>query len=111
MGTLRWSGNSRGEIMREETTDRLATVALNGQALPFLHGVLIHAMHGWHVALYQVPTYACPAVRKAGQVVVETVAGNRLTGHAVTEFVTEGGGYVLLSGSGRLRQESQPRAA
>jgi hypothetical protein len=92
-----------------ETSDRLAAVALDGQALPFSHGVLIHAMHGWHVALYQVPTYACPAVRKDGRVVVETVAGNRLTGHAVTEFVTQGGGYVLLSGSGRLNQESPPQ--
>ena len=94
-----------------ETADRLASVNLNGRALPFAHGVLIHAMHGWHVALYQVPVYACPAVRKDGWVVVETVAGNRLTGHAVTEFVTEGGGYVLLSGSGRLRLESPSRAA
>jgi hypothetical protein len=97
--------------MPEETTDRLAAVALNGHALPFSHGVLIHAMHGWHVALYQVPPYACPTLRKDGQVVVETVAGNRLAGHAVTEFVTEGGGYVLLSGSGRLRLESPSRAA
>jgi hypothetical protein len=94
-----------------ETSDRLAAVALNGQALPFSHGVLIHAMHGWHIALYQVPTYACPAVRTDGQVVVETFAGNRLAGHAVTEFVTQGGGYVLLSGSGHLRREAPPRAA
>ena len=94
-----------------ETSDRLATAALNGQALPFSHGVLIHAMHGWHVALYQVPTYACPAVRDDGQVVVETIAGHRLVGHATTEFVTQGGGYVLLSGSGRLRMKVPPRAA
>ena len=99
-----------GEIM-PETSDRLATVALSGQALPFSHGVLIHALHGWHLALYQVPTYACPAVSKDGQVVVETTAGQRLTGHAVVEFVTPGGGYVLLSGSGRPRLESPSRAA
>jgi hypothetical protein len=44
-------------------------------------------------------------------VVVETVAGNRLAGHAVTEFATEGGEYVLLTGTGRLKLESPARAA
>ena len=54
---------SLAEIM-PQTSDRLAAVALDGQALPFSHGVLIHAMHGWHLALYQVPAYACPAVSR-----------------------------------------------
>jgi hypothetical protein len=94
-----------------ETSDRLATVALNGQALPFSDGVLIHAMHGWHVALYQVPTYACPVVSRDGRVVAETVAGKRLTGDVVTEFVTDHGEYVLLTGTGRLKLEPLARAA
>jgi hypothetical protein len=94
-----------------ETSDRLVAAALNGQGIPFAHGVLIHALQGWHVALYEVPTYACPAVSGNGQLVVQTVGGKRMTGYAVTELVTQGGGFVLLSGLGRLRAKLPAQAA
>jgi hypothetical protein len=94
-----------------ETTDQLAAVSLNGRPLSFSHGVLIHALRTWHIALYQVPSYACPVVRKDGRVVLETTAGDRLTGDVVTEFVTDHGEYVLLTGTGRLKLEPPARAA
>ena len=94
-----------------ETSDRLAVAALNGRGIPFSHGVLIHAGQSWHVALYEVPTYACPAVSGNGRLEVQTVAGRRMTGYAVTELVTHGGGYVLLSGLGRLRTKLPAQAA
>ena len=50
------------------------------------------------------------AVRRAWAQ-VHTVAGKRMTGHAVTELVTQGGGYVLLSGLGRLRTKLSAQAA
>jgi hypothetical protein len=43
-----------------ETADQLATATLNGRLLSFSHGVLIHALRGWHVALYEVPSGAQP---------------------------------------------------
>jgi hypothetical protein len=94
-----------------ETTDQLASVTMNGQTLAFSHGVLIHAMHGWHVALYQVPIYACPLTQQNGYITIKTVAGRHLAGRAVTEFVTDNGGYVLLTGIGQLKAASPTRAA
>ena len=60
---------------------------------------------------FQVPTYARPPVRSVGQVVAQTVAGDRPDGRAATESAAEGGGYVLLSGVGRLRLKSPLQAA
>jgi hypothetical protein len=93
-----------------ETADQLATATLNGQLLSFGYGVLIHALRGWHVALYEVPARARSVMRKDGHLVVETIAGQRLTGDIVTEFATASGEYVLLTGVGLLRLAS-PLAA
>ena len=93
-----------------ETADQLATATLNGRLLSFSHGVLIHALRGWHVALYEVPSGARKVARKDGHLVVETMAGHRLTGDVVPEFATKNGEFVLLTGVGLLRLEP-PRAA
>lgn len=92
-----------------ETVDRLAKVRLNGRLLSFSHGVLIHALLGWHVALYQVPVRARGG--KSGRLVVETTAGGRLVGDVVTEFATANGECLLLTGVGLLRLEGSTRAA
>ena len=94
-----------------ETADQLATATLNGRLLSFGHGVLIHAVHDWHVALYQVPARAREAVRAGGHLVVETMAGQRFTGDVLTEYTTRGGEYVLLTVVGTLTLQSSGRVA
>jgi hypothetical protein len=93
-----------------ETADQLATVTLNGRPMSFSHGVLIHALRGWHVALYQIPTRTGRAIGKDCHLVLETTTGLRLTGDVMTEFATAGGEYLLLTGVGLLSAES-PKAA
>ena len=79
--------------------------------LSFTYGVLIHAMRGWHVALYQVPARARKAIAKDGRLVVEDRSRHRLIGDVVTEFATANGECVLLTGIGLLKLEGSPRAA
>jgi hypothetical protein len=93
-----------------ETADRLASVTLNGCPLSFGYGVLIHASHGWHVALYELSTQTREALAKGGRLVVKTVVDHYLSGDVVPEFVTPKGEYVLLTGTGMLSVET-PRIA
>lgn len=94
-----------------ETAEQLATVTLNGRLLPFGHGVLICALSGWHVALYDLPTAARALARKAGPLVIETTAGHHFSGDVMTEVATPAGEYLLLTGTGVLRRESAARVA
>jgi hypothetical protein len=93
-----------------DTADQLATVTLNGGPLPFGYGVLISALRGWHIALYELPARTRDALAKGGHLVIETAAGRHLAGDVVSEFATPHGEYVLLTGVGLLRLAA-PRAA
>ena len=95
-----------------ETADRLSSVTLNGRPLSFGYGVLIHALRGWHVALYELSAQTREALAKGGHLVVETVVDQYLSGDiAVSEFVTPKGEYVLLTGTGLLSLETPHIAA
>jgi hypothetical protein len=94
-----------------ETADQLATATLNGCLLSFGHGVLIHALRGWHIALYEVPARTREVVCAGGHLVVETMAGQRFTGDVLTEYTTKSGEYVLLTVVGSLTLESSGRVA
>jgi hypothetical protein len=94
-----------------ETADRLASATLNGRPLSFGYGVLIHAMRGWHVALYELPARTREALAKGGHLVVETVLDHYLSGDVVPELVTPKGEYVLLTGTGLLSLETPQIAA
>ncbi len=94
-----------------ETADRLASVTLNGRPLRFGYGVLIHAMRGWHVALYELPARTQEALARGGHLVVGTMVDHYLSGDVVAEFSTPNGEYVLLTGTGLLRPETAGVAA
>jgi len=93
-----------------ETADQLATATLNGRLLSFGHGVLIHAVHDWHVALYQVPLAPVrPCVQ--GPPRGRDHGGQRFTGDVLTEYTTKGEEYVLLTVVGTLTLQSSGRVA
>jgi len=94
-----------------ETADRLVSVTLDGRLLPFTYGVLIEALRSWHVALYELPASVRGAARSSGRLVVETVTGRELSGDVVTEFATQRGEYLLLTGVGPLGLASHEVAA
>jgi hypothetical protein len=100
----------KGHNAMTETADQLATVMLDGSLLSFGHAVLINAVRGWHVALYELPARTRDALIKGGHLVVETVAGRHLAGDVVPEFATSRGEYVLLTGVGLLRFQSSRMA-
>jgi hypothetical protein len=101
-------GRTEGMV---ETADRLASATLDGRLLSFTYGVLIEAFRSWHVALYELPAGMREAARKNGHLVVETVTGRQLTGDVVTEFATQRGEYLLLTGVGPLGLASHEVAA
>jgi hypothetical protein len=79
--------------------------------LSFGYGVLIGALRGWHIALYELPVRTREGLAKGGYLVVETVAGRHLTGDVVTEFATANGEYMLLTGDALYARRGRPSVA
>jgi hypothetical protein len=86
-----------------ETIDELSFVSLDGRSLPHSRAEIIHAPWGWQVELYRVPPDSRPLVRQVGVITVETPDAYRYAGAVIVDLVTEGRGFVLLSGIGALR--------
>ena len=86
-----------------ETIDKLSFVSMDGRSLPHSRAEIIHAPWGWQVELFHVPPDSRPLVRQVGVISVETLDGQRYAGAVIADLVTEGRGFVLLSGIGQLR--------
>jgi hypothetical protein len=86
-----------------ETIDKLSFVSMDGRSLPHSRAEIIHAPWGWQVELYRVPPDSRPLVRQVGVISLETLDGQRYAGAVIADLVTEGRGFVLLSGIGQLR--------
>ena len=86
-----------------ETIDKLSFVSMDGRSLPHSRAEIIHAPWGWQVELFHVPPDSRPLVRQVGVISLETLDGQRYAGAVIADLVTEGRGFVLLSGIGQLR--------
>jgi hypothetical protein len=86
-----------------ETIDELSFVSMDGRSLPHSHAEIIHAPWGWQVELFHVPPESRPLVRQMGAISLKTLDGQRYAGAVIADLVTEGRGFVLLSGIGQLR--------
>ena len=86
-----------------ETIDELSFVSMDGRSLPHSRAEIIHAPWGWQVELFHVPPDSRPLVRQVGVISLETLDGHRYAGAVIADLVTEGRGFVLLSGIGQLR--------
>jgi len=86
-----------------ETIDKLSFVSMDGRSLPHSRAEIIHAPWGWQVELFHVPPDSRPLVRQVGVIAFKTLDGYRWAGTVIADLVTEGRGFVLLSGIGQLR--------
>jgi hypothetical protein len=98
-------------IAMTETSEELIFVAMEEHPLPHAHAELVSTPWGWQVELHDVPCGSCPPVRQIGAITVETVHGYRCAGTVIADLVTEDGGFVLLSGIGRLQLYAPAYAA
>jgi hypothetical protein len=94
-----------------ETIDELRFISMDGRSLPHSRAEIIHAPWGWQVELYHVPPDSRPLVRQVGVIGLETLDGQRYAGSVIADLVTEGRGFVLLSGIGQLRLIATAEAA
>jgi hypothetical protein len=92
-------------------TDELSFVSIEGRTLPHSHAELVQTPRGWHVELDDVPPDSCPLVKQECEIALEAWDGDRYAGTVVADFVTEDGGYVLLTGIGALRLIASAGAA
>ena len=94
-----------------ETIDKLSFVSMDGRSLPHSRAEIIHAPWGWQVELFHVPPDSRPLVRQVGVIAFKTLDGYRWAGTVIADLVTEGRGFVLLSGIGQLRLVAPADAA
>jgi hypothetical protein len=103
-------GTLAREVAMSETIDKLTFVSLDGRDVRYSRADIIHAPWGWQVELYQVPPDSRPLRRQVGVITVETPDGYRYFGAVIVDLVTEGKGFVLLSGIGHLRMAAAEAA-